>query len=271
MNIVQLPETAKKARIHILNQVYSAKSGHIGGAFSAIDIMVYLYFVKMNYSKENMNSPERDRFVLSKGHASAALYSCLALKGIIEEKELSTFRKLNSRLQGHPSRKLLPGAETSTGSLGQGLSFANGVCLGLSLDKIDSKVYVMIGDGEMNEGQIWEALMSAAKHKLSNLRVILDYNHLQIDGNIEDIKDPNPTMKKFEEMGFKVFEMNGHDFDDMKKTFEEADKEKEKPVFIIAHTIKGKGVSFMENRYDWHGKPPKDEEYKAALKELENG
>jgi len=270
MNKEQLTALSKEARIHILNQVYGAKSGHLGGAFSAIDIMVYLYFTKMNYSKENMNSPERDRFILSKGHASAALYACLAMKGIIEIDELKTFRRINSRLQGHPSRKLLPGVETSTGSLGQGLSFANGVCLGLSLDGINAKVYTIIGDGEMNEGQIWEALMTAAKHKLSNLRVILDYNHLQIDGQIENIKDPNPTKKKFEEMGFFVIEMNGHDFNEIDSAFKKADETKDKPVFIIAHTIKGKGVSFMENNYEWHGKPPKDDEYKIALKELEN-
>lgn len=270
MDIDRLKEISKKARIDILKMVYNASSGHIGGAFSAIDIMVYLYFHKMNYSKDNYDKPDRDRFILSKGHASAALYTCLAYKGIISENELLSFRKINSILQGHPSRKQTPGVETSTGSLGQGLSFANGVAIGLKLKNIPSKVFVMIGDGEINEGQIWEAFMTSIRYKLDNLRIILDYNHLQIDGKIEDIKDPKPTKEKFESFGFATFEMDGHDFKEIDKIFTSADKIKKKPVFIIAHTIKGKGVSFMENNVDFHGNPPTKEEFEKALMELSN-
>jgi len=270
MDIQKLQEISKKARIDILKMVYNASSGHIGGAFSAIDIMVYLYFYKMNYSLDNFNDNRRDRFILSKGHASAALYTCLAYKGIIKEEDLQTFRRINSTLQGHPSRKLTKGVETSTGSLGQGLSFANGVALGLKLKKLDSKVYVMIGDGEINEGQIWEALMTSIRYKLDNLRIILDYNHLQIDGFIEKIKDPRPTKEKFESFGFATFVMDGHNFNDIDKTFTLADQVKEKPVFIIANTIKGKGVSFMENNVDFHGNPPTKEQFEKALLELTN-
>lgn len=263
-----LQQLSKQARIHILNQIYNAHSGHIGGAFSAIDIMIYLYFEKMNYSKDNYNNKDRDRFILSKGHASAALYACFALKGLIDEKELLTFRKLNTRLQGHPSHKSLKYAETSTGSLGQGLSFANGASLGLKMDNSPAKVYCLIGDGEINEGQIWEAFMTSNRYKLDNLTIILDYNHLQIDGFIEDIKDPNPTREKFENFGFNVIEIDGHDFDEMEKGFNSY--KPDKPNFIIANTIKGKGVSFMENNVAWHGSPPNEEQYKKALKELEN-
>ena len=263
-----LQQLSKQARIHILNQINNAHSGHIGGALSAIDLMIYLYFEKMNYSKDNYNNKDRDRFILSKGHASAALYACFALKGLIDEKELLTFRKLNSRLQGHPSHKSLNYAETSTGSLGQGLSFANGVALGLKMDNNPAKVYCLIGDGEINEGQIWEAFMTSNRYKLDNLTIILDYNHLQIDGFIEDIKDPKPTREKFESFGFNVIEINGHDFDEMEKGFDTY--KSNKPNFIIANTIKGKGVSFMENNVAWHGSPPNEEQYKKALKELEN-
>ncbi|MEO0234449.1 MAG: transketolase [candidate division WOR-3 bacterium] len=270
MNVQKLKEISKKARIDILKMVYNASSGHIGGAFSAIDIMVYLYFHKMNYSLENYQDNTRDRFILSKGHASAALYTCLAYKGIIPESDLMTFRKINSSLQGHPSKKLTKGVETSTGSLGQGLSFANGVAIGLKLKKINSKVYVMIGDGEINEGQIWEALMTSIRYKLDNLRIILDYNHLQIDGFIEDIKDPKPTKEKFDSFGFETFVMDGHNFQEIDNTFTKADQVKNKPVFIIANTIKGKGVSFMENNVDFHGNPPTKEQYEKALAELLN-
>lgn len=270
MDIQKLKDISKRARIDILKMVYNASSGHIGGAFSAIDIMVYLYFYKMNYSFENYQDNKRDRFILSKGHASAALYTCLAYKGILSENDLMSFRKINSTLQGHPSKKLTRGVETSTGSLGQGLSFANGVAIGLKLKKIDSKVYVLIGDGEINEGQIWEALMTSIRYKLDNLRIILDYNHLQIDGFIEDIKDPRPTKEKFESFGFETFVIDGHDFQQIDEVFTKADKVKNKPVFIIANTIKGKGVSFMENNVDFHGNPPTKDQYEKALMELLN-
>ncbi len=267
MNAAELSSLANKGRIHILNQVYNASSGHIGGAFSAIDIMIYLFFEQMNYSKSNWNADDRDRFILSKGHASAALYACFALKGLIDEDELHSFRKLNSRLQGHPSHKSLPFVEQSTGSLGQGLSFANGTALALKMDNIPAHVYCILGDGEINEGQIWEALMTANRYHLNNLTVILDYNHLQIDGFIEDIKNPMPTLNRFKSFGFNVIEIDGHDFTDIKRGFEES-RNSDKPVFIIANTIKGKGVSFMENNVAWHGTPPKEEEYLKALKEL---
>ena len=267
MDIKYLKKLANQGRIHILNQVYNAQSGHIGGAFSAMDILVYLFFERMNYSKDNWDKPDRDRFILSKGHGSASLYSILALKGLIDEEELATFRKIDSRLQGHPSHKSLPYVEQSTGSLGQGLSFANGVALGLKLDKIDSHVYCLIGDGEINEGQIWEALMTSNRYSLDNLTVILDYNHLQIDGFIEDIKNPMPTRDRFESFGFNVIEIDGHDFDDIKKGFD-CCNDSIKPNFIIAHTVKGKGVSFMENDVGWHGSPPDKEQYEKAMKEL---
>lgn len=270
MNKDNLKIISRKARISILDMVYRARSGHIGGAFSAIDIMVFLFFDKMNFNKNNFNDINRDRFILSKGHASAALYSCLAMKEIISSEELLHFRKIDSMLQGHPSRKTTPGVETSTGSLGQGLSFANGAALGLKLKKIDSKIYVMCGDGEINEGQFWEALMTSARYGLENLCVILDYNHLQIDGTIEEIKNPSPSIQKFESFGFHVIETDGHDFDEIERAFDEAGKTKGKPSFIIAHTIKGKGVSFMENNVNFHGTPPKDEEYQKASEELKN-
>ncbi len=271
MDTVKLSALAKEARIHILEMVHNANSGHIGGAFSAIDMMIYLYFQKMNVTPENYGDCHRDRFILSKGHASAALFSCLAMKGFFPREELMTFRKVNSRLQGHPSHKLLPGVEQSTGTLGQGLSFANGAAIALKNDGSDARIYCIIGDGEINEGQIWEALMTGAKHKLSNLRVILDYNHLQIDGFIEDIKDPSPSKERFASFGYEVIEIDGHDFDSIHAGFEKADTIKDKPVFIIAHTVKGKGVSFMENNVAWHGTPPKEEEFKKALEELKNG
>lgn len=267
MDNSKLQSLAKQGRIHILNQVYNASSGHIGGAFSAIDIMVYLFFEYMNYSKDNWNDPNRDRFILSKGHASASLYACLALKGLIEEDELLTFRKIDSRLQGHPSHKSLPFVEQSTGSLGQGLSFANGVAMALKLDKSPAHVFCLIGDGEINEGQIWEALMTANRHALNNLTIILDYNHLQIDGFIEDIKNPMPSVKRFESFGFFVKEIDGHDFDDIRQGLE-CCRDSGKPSFILAHTVKGKGVSFMENNVAWHGSPPDKEQYEHAMKEL---
>ena len=263
-----LAEKSNECRIDILQMVFNASSGHIGGAFSAIDIMTYLYFHKMNFSKENYLDNSRDRFVLSKGHASAALYACLAHKNIFPRSELSSFRKIDSMLQGHPSRKTTPGVETSTGSLGQGLSFANGCAIALKMKKINAKVYCMVGDGEINEGQFWEACMTSSRYSLDNLRVILDYNHLQIDGFIEDIKNPSPSKMRFESFGFHVIEINGHDFDEIDKAFAEADNVQGKPVFIIAHTIKGKGVSFMENNVNFHGSPPKKEEYERAMKEL---
>ena len=255
---MKLEQIAKEVRKNILLQVYSANSGHPGGALSCADILTAIYFKLLN---------DGDKVILSKGHSSAALYAVLAEKGFFEKEELTTFRKINSRLQGHPSYVKTPGVDASSGSLGQGLSISNGIALSFKLDKKDNFVYCILGDGEIEEGQIWEATMSANKYKLNNVIAFLDYNKLQIDGTNDEVMPVSPVKEKFEAFGWNVKEINGHEFDEMIRAVEEC-KEQEKPSIIIAHTIKGKGVSFMENNVQWHGKAPKKEEYEKALEEL---
>jgi len=266
--IQDLKNIAKEVRKDILTSTCKAGSGHPGGSLSATDVMVCLYFHKMSHNPKRPTDPNRDRFILSKGHACPALYSCLARSGYFPIKELKTLRKLGSRLQGHPERAKLPGVEASTGPLGQGLSFANGAALAGKLDKKDYKVYCLIGDGESQEGMIWEAAMSSAHYKLDNLCVILDHNRLQIDGEVEKVKNIEPIADKFRSFGFNVIEIDGHDYHGILNALEQADKIKSKPTIIIANTIKGKGVSFMENQAGWHGKAPTDKELSQALKEL---
>lgn len=258
-SIADLEKIAKEVRKDILFEVYNANSGHVGGALSCADILVAIYFNLIN---------EGDKIVLSKGHASAALYAALAEKGFFQKEELATFRKINSRLQGHPSYVKTPGIDASSGSLGQGLSVANGIALSFKLDKKSSHVYAILGDGEIQEGQIWEALMTANHYKLNNLIAFLDYNKLQIDGTNEEVMKVAPVKEKFESFGFFVQEIDGHDFEKIIWAVKNA-KKQSKPSIIIANTIKGKGVSFMENKCEWHGKAPKKEEYEIAISELE--
>jgi len=264
-----LRQHARNARRNIVKMVANAKSGHPGGSLSAIDVLTYLYFNVMNIEKENLTDIDRDKFVLSKGHASPALYAVLAEKGFIEEEELMTFRLFGSRLQGHPTYNPSIGVDMSTGSLGQGISVAVGMAKAAKMKGTANHIYTMIGDGESEEGQVWEALMAAAHHKLDNLTVILDYNHLQIDGNIADVIGPEPYPEKFNAFGLHVIECDGHDFDSIAKAFEEAASVTGKPCVIIANTVKGKGVSFMENQANWHGVAPNEEQLAAALAELE--
>lgn len=272
-NIQELKIFTNKVRVDILKMVYNAKSGHIGGSMSCADILGVLYNNVMNISKEwdkDINFENRDRFILSKGHASPALYATLAHLGFFKTEELMTFRKLGSRLQGHPSIKTkLEGIEASTGSLGQGLSIAAGIAMGLKLDNKTSTVFSLVGDGEMQEGSIWEAIMNIAQRKLDNFVLIVDKNNLQIDGNVSDIKNLDPLDKKLEAFGFETVTINGHDFKEIEDALIKG-KNSKSPFAIIANTTKGKGVSFMENNAGWHGKAPNEEDYKKALGELEN-
>lgn len=258
---------ALKMRQDIIEMVYQAQSGHPGGSLSAADILAVLYFDEMNINKENLNTYLRDRFVLSKGHASPVLYAALQEKGLINE-DFKTFRQLNSNLQGHPSMNKLAGVDMSTGSLGQGISTAVGMAIANKLDANDHRVYTLIGDGEAQEGIVYEALMAANHYKLNNLCIILDYNHLQIDGRIEEVMNPAPFKAKFEAFGLNVIEIDGHHIKEIKDAFKKAKSFKENATIIIAHTIKGKGVSFMENDYSWHGVAPNEKEYLLAMKEL---
>lgn len=258
--IKNLKEKAFEIRKQILKSTCLAGSGHPGGSLSATDIMVCLYFHKMNHNPKKPNDIDRDRFVLSKGHAAPALYSCLALSGYFPVKELDTLRKLGSRLQGHPERTKLPGVEASTGPLGQGLSFANGIALAGKLDKKDYKVYCMLGDGEVQEGMIWEAAMSSSHYRLDNLCVILDHNKLQIDGEVEKVMNIEPITDKFKSFGFNTIEIDGHNYGEILSALDKADDVKGKPTAIIANTIKGKGVPDMENKAEWHGKTCKLDE-----------
>lgn len=269
MNHNELKKVAYQIRKEILLMTHNAKSGHPGGSMSCIDILTCLFKKVLKYDPKNPDWEERDYFILSKGHASPALYGIMAYCGFFEKEELMTFRKLGSRLQGHPERLFLKGIEISTGSLGQGLSVANGIALGLKLKKSKSKVYCLIGDGEFQEGQIWEGLMTAGHRKLDNLCVILDRNGLQIDGNVEDIKREEPIEEKIKAFHFNVIKIDGHDYEQILSAFETFNKTKEKPTFIIAKTIKGKGVSFMENNLEFHGRAPDDDELKRGLEELE--
>ena len=270
ISIQELKEKAKKIRLGIIEAVYSNNSGHPGGSLSIADILAVLYFDEMNVNPKNPDDKDRDRLVLSKGHAAPALYSALALKGFFEEEELKTFRNINSMLQGHPDLKKVPGVDMSTGSLGQGLSCANGMAIAGKLDKKNYRVYCILGDGEIEEGQIWEACMASNKYKLDNLCVIVDNNNLQIDGTIEEVMSSYPIDEKFRSFGFEIIKIDGHDIEEIKKAFEVAKNIKGKPTCIIAKTIKGKGVSFMENQASWHGKAPNEEQYKKAIDELLN-
>ncbi|MBQ9871994.1 MAG: transketolase [Eubacterium sp.] len=264
-----LQKKANEVRRGIVTAVHSAKSGHPGGSLSAADILTYLYFEKMNIDPKDPRGADRDRFVLSKGHIAPALYSVLANRGYFPVEDLKTLRHTGSYLQGHPDMKHIPGVDMSSGSLGQGLSAAVGMALAGKLDKKSYRVYAMCGDGEIEEGQIWEASMFAAARKLDNLTVIIDNNNLQIDGTIEEVCSPYPIADKFEAFGFHVICIDGHDFDAIENAFAEAEKTEGKPTAIVAKTTKGKGVSFMENQCGWHGKAPNDEEYAQAMKDLE--
>ncbi|MBN6186937.1 transketolase [Aneurinibacillus sp. BA2021] len=266
--IAALAQHANNMRQEIVKMVAAANSGHPGGSLSAADILAVLYFHEMNVGADKVHDPNRDRFVLSKGHASPVLYAALAEKGYLPKEELATFRKINSRLQGHPSKKTLPGVEQSTGSLGQGLSAANGMALAGRLDKRDYRVYALLGDGEIQEGMVWEAAMAAGHYKLDNLVAILDYNHLQIDGNVEDIMNVGPVADKFRAFNWHVIEIDGHNLEEIIAALEEAKAVKGQPTFIVAHTVKGKGVSFMENACGWHGTAPNAEQLEQALTEL---
>lgn len=266
---LELKKMANEVRKGIVTAVHSAKAGHPGGSLSAADLYTYLYFEEMNVGPDMIGNPDRDRFVLSKGHTCPGLYAAMALKGFFPVEELKTFRKLGTRLQGHPSMQYLPGLDMSSGSLGQGISAACGMALAGKVDKKDYRVYTLLGDGELEEGQVWEAAMFAGAKKLDNLFVIVDNNNLQIDGDISEVNNPYPIDKKFEAFNFHVITINGHDFDDIRKAFEEARTVKGMPTAIIAKTVKGKGVSYMENQASWHGTAPNDEQYAEAMKELE--
>lgn len=264
-----LQKIANNLRKNIVKMVANAKSGHIGGSLSIADILSVLYFEEMNITSENLKDKERDKFVLSKGHASPALFGILHEKGFISEDELMTFRKINSNLQGHPSMIYVDGVDMSTGSLGQGISAAVGMALSYKAKNLDYRVYSILGDGESQEGQVWEAAMAAAHYQLDNLVVFLDFNGLQIDGDITKVMNPLPLDKKFEAFNWHVLTIDGHNFDEIRAALKEAKAFKGKPTMIIAHTIKGKGVSFMENQAGWHGVAPNEEQFEAAMKELE--
>lgn len=263
-----LANIANDIRIEIIEQVYNANSGHPGGSLSCADILAVLYFNQMNIDSENPNAKGRDRFVLSKGHCAPALYATFARKGYFDKELLKGFRKVESNLQGHPDMKKVPGVDMSTGSLGQGLSAAVGMAIGSKMEHEGYRVYCLLGDGELEEGQVWEAAMSASKNKLDNLCAIVDYNTLQIDGNVEEVAGLIDIKEKFESFGFNVIEVNGHDIEALIHAFNSAKHQKDMPSVIIARTIKGKGVSFMEGKAEWHGKAPNQEQYEEAINEL---
>ena len=269
MNKTEIQRMANDIRKGILTAVQRAKSGHPGGSLSAADIFTYLYFEEMNVDPKVPDKEDRDRFVLSKGHVAPAYYSTLAHKGFFPVEDLTTLRKVGSYLQGHPDKKHIPGVDMSSGSLGQGVSAAVGMALSAKLSDDAYRVYTLLGDGEIQEGQVWEAAMFAGARKLDNLVVIVDNNGLQIDGNIEDVCSPYPIDKKFEAFNFHVINIDGHDFDQIAAAFAEARATKGMPTAIIAKTVKGRGVSFMENQAGWHGTAPNDEQYKVAMEDLE--
>ena len=269
MNNLELEKMANEIRKDIVTAVHSAKSGHPGGSLSSADIFTYLYFEEMNVDPANPKWEDRDRFVLSKGHVAPGLYSTLAEKGYFPKEDLKTLRHTGSYLQGHPDMKHIPGIDMSSGSLGQGVSVAVGMAAAGKYDKKDYRVYTLTGDGEIQEGQIWEAAMWAGHRKLDNLVVIVDNNNLQIDVSVEDVCSPYPIDKKFEAFNFHVINIDGNDFDQIRAAFKEARETKGMPTAIIAKTVKGKGVSFMENAAGWHGKAPNDEEYEIAMADLE--
>lgn len=268
MNKLELQKTAVEVRKGIVSSVHSAKAGHPGGSLSAADIFTYLYFEEMNIDPKNPKKEDRDRFVLSKGHTAPGLYSVLANRGYFPVEDLLTLRHTGSYLQGHPDMKHIPGVDMSSGSLGQGLSAAVGMALAGKMKKEDYRVYCLCGDGEIEEGQIWEAAMFAGHRKLDNLCVIVDNNNLQIDGSLDEVCSPYPIDKKFEAFNFHVININGNDFDEIEKAFKEARETKGMPTAIVAHTIKGLGVTYMENSVGWHGKAPNDEEYEIAMEDL---
>jgi transketolase len=269
MNTLELKKQANEIRKSIVTAVHSAKSGHPGGSLSAADIYTYLYFAELNVDPKNPKDPDRDRFVLSKGHTAPGLYATLAHKGFFPVDELKNLRKVGCYLQGHPDMKHIPGVDMSSGSLGQGISAAVGMAIAGKLDEKDFRVYTMLGDGEIQEGQVWEAAMLAAHRKLDNLVVIVDNNGLQIDGDIAKVNSPYPIDKKFEAFNFHVINVDGHDFDALAAAFAEAKATKGQPTAIIAKTVKGKDVSFMENQASWHGSAPNDEQYAIAMADLE--
>lgn len=269
MNKLELQITANEVRKGIVTAVHSAKAGHPGGSLSAADIFTYLYFEEMNIDPKNPKKPDRDRFVLSKGHTAPGLYSALAQRGYFPVEDLKILRHLGSYLQGHPDMKHIPGVDMSSGSLGQGISAAVGMALSAKLTNDDYRVYTLLGDGEIQEGQVWEAAMFAGFRRLDNLVVIVDNNGLQIDGPVDQVCSPYPIGEKFKAFNFHVIDLNdGNDMDQIADAFKEARNTKGMPTAIIAHTVKGKGVSFMENQVGWHGKAPNDEEYAVAMEDL---
>lgn len=265
---LELKKEALKIRMAVIEGTYNAKSGHPGGSLSIADIMAYLYFHEMKVDPQNPDWEDRDRLVLSKGHTAPALYGALALRGFFPLDEILTLRKPDSRLQGHPSMRMTPGVDMSTGSLGQGISAAVGMALGAKLKEKDYHVYTILGDGEIEEGEVWEAAMFASAKKLDNLVAVVDNNNLQIDGTLEEVNSPYPIDEKFSAFGWYVIKINGHNFDQIDRAFQEARRCKGKPTVIIAKTVKGKGVSYMEYAVEWHGKAPKEEEYLEAMSEL---
>ncbi|HHW00302.1 MAG TPA: transketolase [Clostridiaceae bacterium] len=265
----QLKKIATRVRKHIIDEVYSASSGHPGGSLSCTDILTVLYFHEMRVDPKNPDWSDRDRFVLSKGHCAPALYAVLAERGFFPVEDLVTFRSADSYLEGHPSMRYVKGVDMSTGSLGQGISAATGMALAGKLDKKDYRVYSILGDGELQEGQVWEALMSAAHYKLDNLTAFLDYNGLQIDGKIVDVMSPEPIVDKFKAFGWNVIEIDGHDYEQIINAIDQAKKTKGMPTMVVAHTVKGKGVSFMENQAGWHGTAPNKEQRDQAIAELD--
>ena len=269
MENLELQKKANEVRKGIVTAVHSAKAGHPGGSLSAADIYTYLHFEEMNIDPTEPKMEDRDRFVLSKGHTAPGLYSVLAQRGYFPVEDLKTLRKLGSYLQGHPDMKHIPGVDMSSGSLGQGVSAAVGMALGAKLRGKGYRVYTLLGDGEIQEGQVWEAAMFAGHRKLDNLVVIVDNNGLQIDGRIDDVCSPYPIDKKFEAFNFHVINVDAHDFDDLRRAFKEARETKGMPTAIIAHSLKGKGVSFMEGQASWHGTAPNDEQYAVAMADLE--
>ena len=269
MDNKELQKIANEVRKDIIVSVHSAKAGHPGGSLSAADIFTFLYFEEMNVDPKNPQDPDRDRFVLSKGHTAPGLYGALAEKGFFPKEDLITLRHLGSHLQGHPSMKKTPGIDMSTGSLGQGISAAVGMALAAKLDGKSYRTYTLLGDGEIQEGQVWEAAMFAGAKKLDNLVVIVDNNDLQIDGRVGDVNSPYPIDKKFEAFNFNVINIDAHNFDEMRAAFNKAKETKGVPTAIIAKSVKGKGVSFMEDNGSWHGVAPNDEQFEAAMKDLE--
>ncbi len=267
---LKLKKTACKVRMGVIEGVYNAKSGHPGGSLSITDILTYLYFEKMNVFPNDPKNPDRDRFVLSKGHCAPALYAVLAERGFFDHDEIKKLRKVGALLQGHPDMKHIPGVDMSTGSLGQGISAACGMALAGKLSNKSYRVYAALGDGEIQEGQVWEASMFAAHNKLDNLCIVVDSNGLQIDGSVNDVCSPEPIDAKFEAFGFNTIVIDGHDFAQIEKAFDEAEKVKGKPTAIIAKTTKGKDVSFMENQASWHGTAPNAEQYEIAMNDLKN-